>query len=1622
MTTSSKDLWASALEKLPESHRQQLAFYDGQDRLEVLSDLHMLTESAKERCIKKRWRFSRPGRKGETVVLRDIFNKMVVWINMFKQIGDTVVQYDPGHAALPWAGVRFILQVAVGDIVKFDFIVEGAESIARMLARYAIFEDIYLRRISKASKELENALVRLYSTILIYQSKAKSFFDQSSLTRIPRSVFVTEDEFESLARKMDLEQSNVDHCAAIVDAENQNNINVSLKALSVVQDEKLAGLMELLRTIDGPIFRMSDQLNGIEDHLDRSNRCDILRWVSAQPYLEHHEQISKSALPGTGKWLLEDSTYADWHKGSASSLLWLHGKVGAGKSTLVSMVIEDAMRRFKVGRSPPPVYFYCSRSAAEPERSDPAAILSSIVRQLSCAEPGLPLLPPVIEKYEKKGQGFSSGGLQIEESRDLISELIEYYPMTTIVIDALDECDPEKRDMLLDAIENLLQNSSLGLLKVFVSSRDDQDIVCTLREYPNLDLVSSRNSADIEAFVKEETDRLVKKRRLLRNSHAKEELKILIINEVSRNADGMFRWASLQLELLCTMKLDQDVRARLGRLPPKLEQLYLEIYEKNLLKYSGDFGKSTIRNIMKWLLCAQRQMKTSEFCTAVAMNILPGEDLTKEHVLDLCHNFVVFDDSLDVFRFAHLSVREFLEKRAEYMATSCHLLAGETCLLQYIGSSKWSAAETFLQQHYTLDLRGKVASIADFSGGFHKYATDYWARHCQLIGEEGRENSAPFERIFRFFLSGASNNLSPLKIWIQSSLRRKNDRFLHFILRREPEDSDYYVACAYGFREILRARMNGKPTEIRELGWHLAAEYNEVEALKLLLRNRGENEISVSLLTKVALNMDPDTLDWVLNESKIEVTKLVCRLDEHHDVAREMAERLMAKYKPSEVSWTALECAAKFCSGSRFESLLSQSDDTGISWNWLLEMAGSKGNLEVMRLILDKKGFQIASNIMEAIANTGDEKAMQLLLDREDSGEITSEVVNAGVSNQNEKVLSLLLDRGSSGGISTKAIDRAIENRNEKILSLLLDNGYPMSQTLVNKAAARGSVSTLRLLLDRGGVITSLVLWCAAANYPDGANVMSLLLAEAKDCMITGEMTEMMKITAQSRTQGSGIMKQLLDRAGDILITEDILMAAARNRYCGDEMVKMLCGRDWEMTEEVLEAMMSQLASEETLQLVLDRLENSKITETILLAAAGNRFFGDQLVGLLLDRVNLLVVIDPLLVEAAGNENFGLEVILLLQRRVGNINVTQAAIERAFREGSIRTTTFLLDHTSAPITEDAVVEALMSEDIEKVELVLDRATDLPITRKVVHTAARYSPLKCLTLVWERACRAEMTEDFTRGLAQAAIENSSSTMKNLTFLLNEVKDSIVSPEALVSMTRADHNSMPILKLLIDHGISLQITHDVLKAAAGRNWMDDTSLMTLLLERSDKIMRTDELFRAAAGSGGEGVLEVLSQYCGLAKVPEKWLNIARLQDVVNSHNDGLMEMRFWSTRDIDLSLGLVRELLAQGAEPDVPDGRGQTPCMHAALLSNILTVQALLAAGANPNSKDREGKSPLFFAAAGGHYGIVEMLLARGVPIDLEDADGHTAASMAKQNGHMKIFRLLERSRGTRESQP
>ena len=61
------------------------------------------------------------------------------------------------------------------------------------------------------------------------------------------------------------------------------------------------------------------------------------------------------------------------------------------------------------------------------------------------------------------------------------------------------------------------------------------------------------------------------------------------------------------------------------------------------------------------------------------------------------------------------------------------------------------------------------------------------------------------------------------------------------------------------------------------------------------------------------------------------------------------------------------------------------------------------------------------------------------------------------------------------------------------------------------------------------------------------------------------------------------------------------------------------------------------------------------------------------------------------------------------------------------------------------------------------------------------------------------------------------------------------------------------------------------------------------------------------------------------------------------------------------------GEVRELLARGVDPNVPDSGGRTAVHAAAAIGASETLDVLLQAGGEPNAEDEDGNTPLHFAA-------------------------------------------------------
>ena len=102
--------WAEAATTLDDDDLDMIQFLN----TPLLDTLNMVLADVRvkrKNCLERRWRFKK--RNGEVVILRDVLDKVMVWVNKFKEIGDMAIQYDPVHAALPWAGIRFLLQVSL---------------------------------------------------------------------------------------------------------------------------------------------------------------------------------------------------------------------------------------------------------------------------------------------------------------------------------------------------------------------------------------------------------------------------------------------------------------------------------------------------------------------------------------------------------------------------------------------------------------------------------------------------------------------------------------------------------------------------------------------------------------------------------------------------------------------------------------------------------------------------------------------------------------------------------------------------------------------------------------------------------------------------------------------------------------------------------------------------------------------------------------------------------------------------------------------------------------------------------------------------------------------------------------------------------------------------------------------------------------------------------------------------------------------------------------------------------------------------------------------------------------------------------------------------------------------
>jgi hypothetical protein len=105
------------------------------------------------------------------------------------------------------------------------------------------------------------------------------------------------------------------------------------------------------------------------------------------------------------------------------------------------------------------------------------------------------------------------------------------------------------------------------------------------------------------------------------------------------------------------------------------------------------------------------------------------------------------------------------------------------------------------------------------------------------------------------------------------------------------------------------------------------------------------------------------------------------------------------------------------------------------------------------------------------------------------------------------------------------------------------------------------------------------------------------------------------------------------------------------------------------------------------------------------------------------------------------------------------------------------------------------------------------------------------------------------------------------------------------------------------------------------------------------------------------------------------------------------------------------GIVRQLLAAGANVELKDGLSQTPIHIASLKGHEMIVRLLIAAGANANTKDWSRSTPLMGAAQLKDIGIAEMLLNSGADPAAKNCKERSAVDYARGHHYNRSMEYL-----------
>ncbi|KAI0555633.1 ankyrin repeat-containing domain protein [Xylaria curta] len=491
-------------------------------------------------------------------------------------------------------------------------------------------------------------------------------------------------------------------------------------------------------------------LQTLETEKLRIEKEDCLRSLSF-PNMNTRRQNIDDSLPGTCDWLFSTVVFDKWrcrsNLSSHNGVLWIKGKPGTGKSTLMSHTLsfcEDAFSGHRIA-----AYFFNARGVVL--EKTPLGMMRSIVYQLLKKDDTI--YGVFLDLYREKRMIYSDRELQWEQSelKKFIQSIVkkahlELKPLLFLV-DALDECDEKDVRGVVDFLQTLSVNAvNAGVeLRICLSSRHYPQI--SMKK--NLELIVERrreHMKDIDKYIEEKL-------------YAENED---IMNQLRNKANGIFLWIAIVVAMLNKAYdegRDEAMQKTLDEVPEDLEGIFEALLE------SGSSDKVELTSMLQWVLFSQRPLTPQELYFVVVSESLPSEEairrrivssskglievrkmkMREDQMVDLDLNKEIktddkmatddevnmiedltIDKELEFVQFIHVSVNNFLcrNKRLETLNTTLEpdaISASHACIWAYCWSCIKSLDTPTDEKH-----AARLRSSHHFLG----YATTYIFDHA----------------------------------------------------------------------------------------------------------------------------------------------------------------------------------------------------------------------------------------------------------------------------------------------------------------------------------------------------------------------------------------------------------------------------------------------------------------------------------------------------------------------------------------------------------------------------------------------------------------------------------------------------------------------------------------------------------------------------------------------------------------------------------------------------------------------------------------------------------------------------------------------------------------------------